>query len=93
MNLNILDDNIISSDYINVILENGFKQLITEPTRITTTTSTLIDHFIKNSLTDYARIENVQIADHKLIRLPFYSKEHFKNSICQKARCYKFLSN
>ena len=49
----------------------SFKQLIAEPTRITTTTSILIDHFITNSLTDYATVENVQIADHKLIRLPF----------------------
>ena len=92
MNINTSEDNSISNDYNNTILTNGFAQLINEATRITTTTSTIIDHIITNNPSDNANVEDIQISDHKITKADLHIHHKFQDMKLRKARCYKFLT-
>ena len=65
-NINTLLDNQLSTNYINGIISNGFEIFGIEPTRVSATSSTCIDHFIYKNLSDAKTkvMQYEEIADH-----------------------------
>ena len=61
-----------TNDYLNMIISQGFLPLITKPTRICRTASTLIDHMYCNKITCTAGIVITDVADHygTLLQIP-----------------------
>ena len=82
-NINTLLDNQLSVNYINSIISNGFEIFGIEPTRVSATSSTCIDHFIYKNLSD-ARTKVMQyeeIADHYPILIIWPVKQISSDSI------------
>ena len=67
-NINLLnfENHTLSSDFINTMFSNHFQPLILQPTRVTDSTSTLIDNIFSNDLSCKVISGNilVQISDH-----------------------------
>ena len=69
------NDNTISSKFLSSDIKNchqfwtmhGLKQLIKSPTRVTCSTSTLIDHIVATSRVSQKGVIDVGISDHQLI--------------------------
>ena len=51
-NLNTLQENQLSANYINSIISYGFEVFVIEATRVSATSSTCIDHFIYKNLSN-----------------------------------------
>jgi Reverse transcriptase (RNA-dependent DNA polymerase) len=97
-NLNYNNDNIIVGDinlnmaiitssvknYLNLLREHNFRQIIREPTRPNRqnlNASTIIDHvLINNSKVSYKINKEDQISDHYIIELEFNSMRYLKTS-------------
>lgn len=74
-----LKKNIYSKDIIKCIKELGLKQIVKTPTRVTTTTSTLIDYVLVNDSKISAHVLNTdQISDHLTITI----KKENPSEIC-----------
>ena len=69
-NIDLKTDDRRVLQYLSIIKSNGFIQLVQSPTRITPTTSTLIDHIIHNSNW------NVEAFNHKM-----HIKDHYAVSV------------
>ncbi len=52
INIDTLSFNKFSSDYLNIIESNGFDFLVNKPTRVIQESSTCLDHFITQNITD-----------------------------------------
>ena len=65
-NINILEQNLLTKNYSNAIVSNGFEIGPMEPTRVTETSSTCLDHFIFQNVSKSKMIvlKNEEIADH-----------------------------
>ena len=48
IDLSLNHHSLSQNDYLNTIKSNGFSSLITNPTRVTTTSQTIIDHILTN---------------------------------------------
>ena len=95
-NINTLLDNQLSTSYINSIISNGFEIFGIEPTRVSATSSTCIDHFIYKNLSD-ARTKVMQyeeIADHYPILIIWPVKQISSDSIytCRDTNFLKYKS-
>ena len=80
MNIDLLKDSPEHKQYLSIVNENGFRQLITEPTRITDKSQTLIDHIlVKKCDEDFIRCGVIKcaITDHcaTYMELPLSSNE------------------
>ena len=65
MNINLLETNTTSNNYIESILLSGFTQHIAKPTRVTPVSKTLLDHvFHNNFLQNTNDVLNLSITDH-----------------------------
>ena len=65
MNINLLETNTTSNNYIESMLSSGFTQYIAKPTRVTQVSKTLLDHvFHKNILQNTNDVINLSITDH-----------------------------
>ena len=65
MNINLLETNTTSSNYIESMLLSGFTQHIAKPTRVTPVSKTLQDHvFHKIILQNTYDVINLSITDH-----------------------------
>lgn len=83
-NLDLLKLNGPNKNLYNVINDNGLKQLINEPTRVTKDSATLIDLCITNVKHANALVvSDDQISDHKILNVSI-SGINIKNSICKK---------
>ncbi len=82
-NLDILtfDSNPLVNDYINLLFSHGFLQIITKPTRCTSSSGTLIDHCITNAThrEHLSRIITNKISDHFPILYKINKNESRKN--------------
>ena len=67
MNVNVLDKNSNSIDYIDLIDEFHFKQIVSGPTRITKDSNTNLDHIITNIDYISAKVSDECIADHQAV--------------------------
>ena len=60
-----------AEDYLSVMASNGLRSVVNEPTRITATSESSIDHiFVRDSLAESVRVkvsDATGISDHKLI--------------------------
>lgn len=87
INIYWLKDNSDTRKIKNIISSSGFKQVVTKPTRITKTSSSLIDYIITNDFNmqeverDFPRITdheiigvNIQTNKPKEVNQPFYSR-------------------
>ena len=64
-NINILKNNLLTQKYINSIHSNGFSITPSEPTRVTNSSATCIDHFIyQNLIADCEILDNQSFSDH-----------------------------
>ena len=61
-----IETHLKTSDYLDNLFKNGFLPTITKPTRITSTSATLIDHIYRNNMTTAgkSRIIRTDLADH-----------------------------
>ena len=65
MNINLLETNTTSNNYIESMLLSGFTQHIAKPTRVTPVSKTLLDHvFHHNILQNTYDVINLSITDH-----------------------------
>ena len=65
MNINLLETNITSNNYIESMLLSGFTQHIAKPTRVTPVTKTLLDHVFHNKIWQNTYdVINLSITDH-----------------------------
>ena len=68
INIDVLtcNNNSTSNDYLNLLFSHGFLQVITKPTRCTSTSAKLIDHCITNvnNTCHFSRIFTNKISDH-----------------------------
>ena len=65
MNINLLETNTTSNNYIESMLLSGCTQHIAQPTRVTPVTKTLLDHvFHNNILQNTYDVINLSITDH-----------------------------
>ena len=70
MNINLLETNTTSNNYIESIILSGFTQHIAKPTRVTPVSSTLLDHvFHSNILQNTYDVINLFITDHYATKL------------------------
>ncbi len=94
LNVNTLDDNLITRKYLNSIDSNGFEFLLNQPTRATDESSTCIDHYITRNImiTRLYVMEAENFTDHYPIYLEFC---HGSNGqACEKVfRDTSFLKN
>ena len=71
INIDISSDHhsLFQNDYLNAIKSNGFSSLITNPTRVTTTSQTIIDHILTNVHDSVLTpgVFSYKLADHYLI--------------------------
>ncbi len=76
-----IDTNPLVNDYLNLLFTHGFLQVITKPTRCTSTTATLIDHCITNSdqKDHFSRIITNRISDHFPILFRINKNERIKD--------------
>lgn len=73
-NLNFLDDTYYCKKIKNLLTSYGINQLIADPTRITNTSSTLIDYVLTNQNGIKATVHSCpKITDHSVISVNFYS--------------------
>ena len=105
-NLNLLnsDNHVLTNEFIDIAFSNSFFPLITRPTRITKTTSTLIDNILTNDIDDTDFINGIFINDTS-DHLPIFcikikqnlnSEEYFytrKFNSCSHGRFRSLLSN
>lgn len=63
-NINLLENSFYKNKIVNLFNENSLKQFITEPTRITQNSATLIDYVLCNTLIETKVINNDIVADH-----------------------------
>ena len=88
-NINTLAITVNTENYNNTISNNGFKHLITDPTRVTETSTTCIDHILTNSTSNVeGKCVASHIADHYPVVASFTSKEH--NTIATHATKHLF---
>lgn len=74
INIDILKRDKVSNTYINLLKSLHFEPLIMEPTRITLSSQTCIDHvFVKYNNNLKAKILQTQITDHAIIRVNYCS--------------------
>ena len=65
MNINWLETNMTSNNYIESLIMSAFTQHIAKPTRVTLVSKTLLDHvFHKNNLQNTYDVINQSITDH-----------------------------
>ena len=65
ININLLETNTTSNNYIESMLLSGFTQHIAEPNRVTLVSKTVLDHvFHKNILQNTYDVRNLSIPDH-----------------------------
>jgi exonuclease III len=64
-NINLLNttDHTATNDFVNIALSNSFIPLITRPTRITQTSSTLIDNIFTNNFQDNICLKGILVND------------------------------
>ena len=99
INLNILDNNNPSvKKYIKLYESKGFTQTLSEPTRCTSTSSTLIDHILCNKIDNISGsgVLNITLSDHKftyLKRKLNYREKQFKNQTEYKIVKYRDFKN
>ena len=69
INCDLLSENTVNNALPNVSDVYGLKQLITEPTRITPSSSSLIDLIFTNQpdLVSFSDVSHVGISDHSLV--------------------------
>ena len=65
-NINILEENLLIKNYLSVIDSNGFEIGPMEPTRVTEKSSTCLDHFIYQNLSEseISVLQEEEVADH-----------------------------
>ena len=84
LNSNTLDDNLNSRKYLNSKVSNGYEFLFNQPTRVTTESSTRMDHYITKNImiTRLYVMEAENLTDHYPIYLGF---SHASNGqACEK---------
>ena len=83
-NINILKSNNLSSKYIDAVENNGFNQLIKQPTRVGYNSETLLDHMIVKDVNVKAAyaLENQSFSEHFPIILELNTQTSKK--ICPK---------
>ena len=83
-NINILKSNNLCSKYIDAVENNGFNQLIKQPTRVGYNSETLLDHMIVKDVNVKAAyaLENQSFSDHFPINLELNTQTSKK--ICPK---------
>ena len=90
----VRDNNTISSKFLSHDIKNyhqfctmhGLKQLIQSPTRVTCSTSTLIDHILTSAPSRVSQkgVINVGVSDHQLI---FCTRKIFKTKTGGDHKC------
>ena len=68
-----------TESYLNDIISNGFLPIITKPTRIARTSSTLLDHIYINSTTNYSQTGIIisDLSDHYgTVYISTYKRKH-----------------
>lgn len=72
-NINTLDNNNLTKDYLEIITYNGFEIHTTNATRVGATSATCIDHFITKNLNEpqVDVLDNDTFSDHFLLQLQF----------------------
>ena len=73
-NINTLDCNLISRNYLNAITANGYNFLIDEPTRVSNESATCIDHYITKNIVVFQSLvmEAENFTDHYPIYHQFF---------------------
>ena len=76
-NINTLQENQLTINYLNAINSNGFEYFASEPTRVSLTTSTCLDHFIYQNIANpnSTVLEQETISDHYPILLDWSIKQ------------------
>ena len=70
MNINLLENNTTSNNYIESVLLSGFTQHIKKPTRVTPVSKILLDHVFHNKyLQNTYDVINLSITDHYATKL------------------------
>ena len=78
-----------ANDYINLIIRNGTASIITIPTRVIATSSTLLDHIITNNMDQVISpaVIETDITDHYpilcTVNKPRYSTSKFTKKFCR----------
>ena len=73
-NIDLINSNSKTVDYLGISIQNMFIQLIESPTRVSSISSTLIDHVFHNNVEEVqATVHKISITDHYAtsIRVPF----------------------
>ena len=67
--LDILKSNKLTSNYLDVTENNGFGQIIKQPTRIASTSESRLDHFVVNDFKVKSDevLQNVSFSDYSII--------------------------
>lgn len=85
------ENNIYRRDCNKIILENGCTQLVNEPTRITSTSRTLIDYVVSNLSYLVANVSgDFDIADHEAISLKLPMRAKFSKPKVKKIQVLKY---
>lgn len=97
LNIDLLKIENSSTKLLNNILHSyDLKQVINEPTRISKTTSTLIDHIICSQNLEIDRcivLNSPEISDHSLVSCYFGSEELCPTSFLYTYRDFKYFDN
>ena len=98
ININLLGQSGSTNDleFSSLLASNGLFSLVTKPTRVTTNSSTLIDHIYTNSFADpiFPRVILNDISDHYMIYcvISIANKSRTTNHVSLKSRNFKNIN-
>ena len=90
-NINYMDNNSTTQNIKQIINDNSFKQIVSEPTRVTETTATLIDYVVTNVPVASAKIDcDLKISDHESIVIAVKAQENQPLNDFKRIKKFKF---
>ena len=90
-NINLLEPNTTSNNYIESMLLSGFTQHIAKPTRVTPVSKTLLDHaFHNNILQNTYDVINLSITDHYATKVIIPYRRTKEQKVITEAKLINF---
>ena len=94
MNINLLETNTTSTNYIESMLLSGFTQHIAKPTRVTPVSKTLLDHvFHRNILQNTYDVINLSITDHCATKVIIAYSQTKEQKVITQVKLIGFLTD
>ena len=95
LNIDIMKTNLVSKNYQNTIIANGFEKSEVYPTRITKNSSTSLDHFIYRNVVnpDIEIMQFTEVSDHCPIIFKFSFSQVNSESKSKVFRDVSFIKN